>query len=94
MEIYDPAEFCKPVQLELFDNAVIKLPPCGRRGPCEAIYETSTTGGYLRCRSCDCIAPLAKRNGTIFDGFMQSQLRRILAQQESAPDGLRQFDER
>lgn len=61
-----------PHQLDLF---AVSLPPCGRGlGPCEAIIEPD----QIRCLTCGCVAPRASRNdapkGTIFDGFIQSQL--------------------
>jgi hypothetical protein len=75
-----------PQQLDLF---IVSLPPCGRGlGPCEAIIEPD----QIRCLTCGCVAPSASRNdapkATIFDGFIQSQLRFIefLHQQESARD--------
>jgi hypothetical protein len=40
-------------------RSIIPLPPCGRgRGPCLAIIEINSTGGvFLRCITCNCIAP-------------------------------------
>jgi hypothetical protein len=53
-------------QLDFFKVA---LPPCGRGfGRCEGIVEAD----QVRCITCGCSAPAKP---TIFDGFIQSQLR-------------------
>jgi hypothetical protein len=80
-----PSDF-SPEQLDLFDPPML-LPPnfCGRGlGPCKAIVEPD----QIRCLTCGCVAPRASRNdtpkGTIFDGFIQSQLKfmKFLREQE------------
>jgi hypothetical protein len=74
----DPVQIRKsePEQLELFDTAVIELPPCGRGGPCQAVFKSSTSGGFLHCLTCGCVTPLVKRgNAGFLDGYIQSQLK-------------------
>jgi hypothetical protein len=74
-------------QLELFPrSAVISLPPCGRGlGRCEAIVEPD----QIRCLTCGCVAPRASQNdvpkGTIFDGFIQSQLKFLRSRDGAGP---------
>jgi hypothetical protein len=72
-----------PQQLDLFDPPLTQLPPCGRGGPCLAVAEN----GNWRCVTCGSVAPCKGPRGTIFDGFIRSQLRLIefLREQAIAP---------
>jgi len=57
------------MQLEPFDPPVVTLPPCGRREcPRKGVVEH----GQYYCNVCNCSAPIPQ---TIFDGYIQSQLK-------------------
>jgi hypothetical protein len=75
-----------------FGIEIIKLPPCGRGGPCEAVIE----GDQIVCVTCGCCAPrranppVAQSNDplrAVLDGFMQGQMNffEFLRQQEPPP---------